>query len=150
MDECYYAATSLACQVAYTLAAFGCDLTSSAAAAVADTVADATQNAVAYRRVRADELAAQCRLLRDVVGNPFRPTPTLEPHLLTPDIQALAYGAYDHRLLPSGHLDPARLAVLSDALEEAGCADSELLAHLRSPGPHIRGCFAVDAILGKS
>ena len=45
-------------------------------------------------------------------------------------------------------LDPARLAVLADALEEAG-ADAELLAHLRSAGPHVRGCSALDAILSK-
>jgi hypothetical protein len=43
-----------------------------------------------------------------------------------------------------------RLAVLADALEEAGCADALLLAHLRSPGPHVRGCFALDAVRGKS
>jgi hypothetical protein len=105
-------------------------------------------------------------------------------------------------------LDPARLAVLSDAVEEAGCPAEELieeetrckgvvegrgnkglgyfkyweflrcghrsmvapqekdgrchvrkttsskrphpvLAHLRSPGPHYRGCWALDLILGK-
>lgn len=45
--------------------------------------------------------------------------------------------------------DPARLAVMADALEEAGCRDADLLAHLRSPGPHARGCFAVDPFLHK-
>jgi hypothetical protein len=49
--------------------------------------------------------------------------------------------------LHSGHLDNARLAVLSDALEEAGCDDA-ILSHLRSPGPHVRGCWAVDLCLG--
>jgi hypothetical protein len=104
-----------------------------------------------------------------------------------------------------GHLDPARLAVLADALEEAGCPADEpclkchgsgtytvqvqnaalstangygvattysewrgcrhcggdhdrkgtgrvpnpLLAHLRSPGPHVRGCAVVDLLTGK-
>jgi hypothetical protein len=62
----------------------------------------------------------------------------------------LALAAYDERELPSGHLDPARLAVLSDALEEAGCAGTELLAHLRSPGLHVRGGWAVDLILGRN
>jgi hypothetical protein len=38
---------------------------------------------------------------------------------------------------------------LGDALEVSGCTDAELLAHLRSPGPHVRGCFALDAVLGK-
>lgn len=48
-----------------------------------------------------------------------------------------------------GTLDPARLAVLSDALEEAGCAEAALLTHLRSPGPHVRGCWALDLVLGR-
>ena len=44
---------------------------------------------------------------------------------------------------------PPRLAVLSDALEEAGCAEARLLDHLRGPSPHVRGCWAVDLLLGK-
>jgi hypothetical protein len=64
-------------------------------------------------------------------------------------VSSLAQAAYDVRLLPSGELDAARLAVLSDALEEAGCTDGALLSHLRGPGPHVRGCWAVDLILGK-
>src|SRR5688572_16857480 len=43
--------------------------------------------------------------------------------------------------------DPHRLSVLADALEEAG-ATGELVAHLRSPGPHVRGCWALDLVLG--
>jgi hypothetical protein len=48
---------------------------------------------------------------------------------------------------PPGEMDPVHLAVLADALEEAGFADPEMLAHLRGPGPHERGCWAVDAVL---
>jgi hypothetical protein len=51
--------------------------------------------------------------------------------------------------MPSGHLDPARLAVLADALEESGCATPEILFHLRGPGPHVRGCFVLDALPGR-
>ena len=40
-------------------------------------------------------------------------------------------------------------ATLADALEKAGCTDTCLLEHLRAPGPHVRGCFALDAVLGK-
>jgi hypothetical protein len=61
----------------------------------------------------------------------------------------LARAAYEERILPAGHLDPARLAVLADALEEAGCDNTEMLAHLRSPGPHVRGCYVIDAIMSK-
>jgi hypothetical protein len=42
------------------------------------------------------------------------------------------------------------LPVLADALEEAGCTDADLLAHCRSGGGHLRGCWAVDLLLGKS
>jgi hypothetical protein len=93
--------------------------------------------------------AGQADLLRDIFGNPFRPL-TVSPAWRTPQLVALARAAYDERELPSGLLDPARLAVLADALEEAGCDQPELLAHLRGPGPHVRGCWAVDLILGKS
>src|SRR5436309_654995 len=82
------------------------------------------------------EERAQCALVRDLFGNPFQALPAIEPSLLTYNdglIVKLARAAYDDRLLPSGHLDPARLAVLADALEEAGfadgCADAELLRH---------------------
>jgi len=118
-------------------------------------------------------------LLREIVGNPFRPAARWEPHqnLLSRgwwvrQIEALAHAAYDLRQ-PDGTLDPARLAVLSDALEEAGCTDEALLRHLRGwepchshdpvracdvchdtgwqplRGPHVRGCHVLDLILGK-
>lgn len=87
-------------------------------------------------------------LLRCVVGNPFCHV-IIDPACLTPNVIHLATAAYDERSMPSGELDPARLAVLSDALEEAGCDTQDILTHLRSPGPHVRGCWAVDLILGK-
>jgi hypothetical protein len=49
-----------------------------------------------------------------------------------------------------GTLDAFRLALVADALEESGCTDVALLAHLRSPGPHYRGMRSLDLILGKS
>jgi hypothetical protein len=94
------------------------------------------------------ELAEQANLLRDIFGNPFRPL-AVEPAWRTPDVLRLAEAAYEERSLPSGELDNARLAVLADALEDAGCDCGELLDHLRSPGPHVRGCNALDAVLGK-
>jgi hypothetical protein len=92
--------------------------------------------------------ASQARLARDVLGNPFRPA-TLDRSLVTPDVASLAEAAYEHRELPSGHLELARLAVLSDALEESGVTGA-ILDHLRSPVPHVRGCWAVDLVLGRS
>jgi hypothetical protein len=99
-----------------------------------------------------EEFAAQAGLLRDLSGNPFCPA-ALDPAWLTWNdgvVRKLALTAYDDRSLPSGHLDPARLAVLADALEEAGCSVADILDHLRGPGPHVRGCWVVDLLLGKS
>jgi hypothetical protein len=99
------------------------------------------------------ERAAQADLLRDIFGpSPLQQCP-LVPSLLTWNdgiVRTLAQAAYDERLLPSGELDPARLAILADALTDAGCTDAALLGHLRGPGPHVRGCHAVDWILRKS
>jgi hypothetical protein len=99
------------------------------------------------------EEAVQADLLRCVVGNPFRPV-RCDPSWVAWEggtVPRLARAAYEHRRLPSGELDAARLGVLADALEEAGCTDAELLGHLRGPALHVRGCWAVDAVLlGKS
>ena len=86
--------------------------------------------------------------LRDIVPNPFLP-PLRIPRWRTKDLIELAQTAYEKRHLPSGHLDADRLAVLADAVEEAGCQEAVVLDHLRSPGPHLRGCWAVDLLLGK-
>jgi hypothetical protein len=100
-----------------------------------------------------EELAAQASLLRDIFGPlPFRPL-VVSPSLLNwrhGFIPKLAQAAYENRILPSGHLDLARLGVLADALEEAGSSDAELLGHLRGPGPHTRGCHAIDLLLCRS
>jgi hypothetical protein len=90
----------------------------------------------------------QARLLREVLGNPFRPV-TPDPAWLTPDVLSLAQAAYEHRKLPRGTLEPDRLALLADALEDAGCDSADLRGHLRGPGPHVRGCWAVDLVLGR-
>ncbi len=102
------------------------------------------------RFLTADEALAEASLpiLRDLFGDPARPA-SLAPACRTAVAVSLAQAAYEQRELPSGHLEPARLAVCSDALEEAGCTDAGILSHLRSAGPHVRGCWAVDLILGK-
>jgi hypothetical protein len=57
-------------------------------------------------------------------------------------VDRLASHIYDSRAFD-------RLPILADALEEAGCKDAEILAHCRGPGPHVRGCWVVDLVLGK-
>jgi hypothetical protein len=68
---------------------------------------------------------------------------------LTRTVVLLAQTVYEERTLPNGRLDPTRVQVLADGLEEAGCTDSDILAHCRGPGPHVRGCWVVDLLLGK-
>jgi hypothetical protein len=89
----------------------------------------------------AAERAAQAALLRCLCGNPFRPVP-LNPSWWTPAVVALAT-AIDEQ----GSFD--RLPELAEALAAADCTDADLLAHLRGPGPHVRGCWVVDLLLGK-
>jgi hypothetical protein len=87
------------------------------------------------------EPTRQSDLLRDVFGALFRPTAS-RPEWVTPMVLALAGGIYADRAFD-------RLPILADALEEAGCMDAEILSHCRGPGPHVRGCWVVDLILGK-
>lgn len=95
----------------------------------------------------------QAILLHDIFGSlSFCPV-TICPAILAWNdmlVLRIAQAAYDERHLPAGTLDNGRLTVLADALEEAGCTDADILGHLRGPGPHVRGCWAVDLCLGKS
>jgi hypothetical protein len=87
--------------------------------------------------------AARAEVLREVFG-------PRSPVLLDPGVLAwqaglavrLAEGLYEERAFE-------RLPILADALEEAGCADDRVLSHLRGPGRHARGCWALDAVLGR-
>jgi hypothetical protein len=87
-------------------------------------------------------------LLHDVFANLVHKR-KLAPSWLTPMVVSLATAAYEQRLAPQQDLDPVRLGVLADALEESGCTDQTVLDHLRSPGPHVRGCWALDLCLDR-
>jgi hypothetical protein len=95
-----------------------------------------------------DHEAERAALLREIIGNPFRPV-TFNSAWLSSTVTTLAEAAYEERDLPSGELDRDRLVILADALEDAGCTDADILEHLRAPGPHVRGCWTLDLILGK-
>lgn len=91
-----------------------------------------------------NQLAIACHLLREIAGNPFQAR-HMDPLWLTWKggvIPALARGMYDSR-------DFADMPILADALEEAGCGDPAVLSHCRKPGPHVRGCWVLDWILGR-
>jgi hypothetical protein len=115
----------------------------------AEDKAPARDKRRAKQRACQEETRALARIAHDVFGNSFRPA-ALDPTWLAPSVISLAQAACDKRLLPSGHLKPARLATLADALEEAGCSDPDVLGHLRSPGPHVRGCWPLDRLLKKA
>jgi hypothetical protein len=84
-------------------------------------------------------------LLRDLFGVPSRPVKVRRTWLEWRDstIPKLAQAIYDERAFD-------RLPILADALEDAGCTDVDILKHCREPGEHVRGCWVVDALLGKS
>jgi hypothetical protein len=112
-------------------------------------LARAERRGVLAARCASRWLPAQaCAALRDLFGDPFHPL-LLDPSWLTPTVASLADAAYEHRLMPSGHLDHTRLLVLADALLDAGCGDVQLLEHLRGDKPHWRGCWALDLVLAK-
>jgi hypothetical protein len=96
---------------------------------------------------------APAALLRCIFGNPFRPITALLPDLLqwrAGLVVRLAQAAYEHRVLPAGTLEPDRLSVLADGLEEAG-GPEEVIRHLRDPGAvHVRGCWVLDLVLGRT
>ncbi len=97
------------------------------------------------------ERAAQASLVRELVGNPFRRVVVNWAALNWRDrtIPDLAQVIYDRRALPNGILDEGGLAMLADNLEESGCTDADVMTHLREPGRHVRGCWVLDAILGR-
>jgi hypothetical protein len=83
-------------------------------------------------------------LLRCVVGNPFRPLTADSKWLTWKDgtVVQLAQVIYDECAFD-------RLPILADALEEAGCTNTDILNHCRQPGEHVRGCWVIDLLLGK-
>jgi hypothetical protein len=82
-----------------------------------------------------------CDTLRDIFGNPFRAVP-VDPTWLTSTVVALARQMYESR-------DFSAMPILADALQDAGCENATILDHCRGVGPHCRGCWLVDKLLGK-
>jgi hypothetical protein len=97
------------------------------------------------RAALAAEQAAQCELLREVVGNPFS-TLSADPAWLRWKggmVKVMGDSIYDQRRYED-------LPVLADALEDAGCDNPDILAHCRSAGPHVRGCWVLDLLLARA
>lgn len=85
-----------------------------------------------------DERKIQAALLREVVGNPFQP-------------QTIPYLQWARDLANEIYLSASfqRLPRLANALKEAGCNNAKILGHCWLPGPHVRGCWVVDLVLGQ-
>jgi len=81
-------------------------------------------------------------LLREILGNPFHSV-VFSPVWRSSDVMLLARGIYDDRVFD-------RMPILADALQDAGCDNADILTHLRDPNAtHVRGCWALDLVLGK-
>jgi hypothetical protein len=80
-------------------------------------------------------------VVHDIFGNPFRPV-TFSPAWRTDTALSLANQMYESR-------DFGAMPILADALQDAGCDNEDVLNHCRAPGVHVRGCWAVDLVLGK-
>ena len=105
-----------------------------------DTIKAAEEAANAVRN--ASEEAYQADLVREIFGNPFRPV-AVDPAWRTFDVMALATGIYAEKAFD-------RMPILADALQDAGCDSDAILDHLRDPkAVHVRGCWALDLVLGK-
>ena len=92
----------------------------------------------ATRRIRR---LNQCRHLRDIFGNPFRPV-AFSPAWRTDTAVSLARQMYESRQFGA-------MPILADALQDAGCDNDGVLNHCRGDGAHVRGCWVVDLVLGK-
>jgi hypothetical protein len=84
----------------------------------------------------------QADLVRDIFGNPFHPV-RADPVWVTATAVGLAQAIYAERAFD-------HLPILADALEEAGCDNADVLNHCRAGGVHVRGCWAVDLVLGRA
>ena len=92
----------------------------------------------------------QATILRDIFGNPFRCVPLAHVWLTwnNGSVPSLAQGIYDDQWIYWKQAFE-RMPILADALEEAGCDNADILGHCRQPGTHVRGCWALDLLLGK-
>jgi hypothetical protein len=89
-----------------------------------------------------EEGVYQKALLQDIFGNPFRPV-SFSPSWRTGTALSLAKQMYEAR-------EFSAMPILADALQDAGCDNDDILSHCRGPGPHVRGCWVVDLVLGKA
>ena len=118
---------------------------SGAAWALAWNTVSEARRAIRANSKQADtylEATCQAAIVRDLFGNPFSQVP-IDRSWPNPTAVNQAKSIYDDRAFD-------RLPILADALEDAGCTDAAILAHCRGGGVHVRGCWVVDLLLGKT
>ena len=85
---------------------------------------------------------ARRKLVHEIFGNPYRPI-TFSPEWRTDTAMSLARQMYEAR-------EFGAMPILADALQDVGCDANDLLNHLRdTTATHVRGCWALDLVLGK-
>jgi hypothetical protein len=84
--------------------------------------------------------ALYSNLLREIFGNPFRAI------VFDPNVASATCNSFASFINAECAFD--RLPILADMLEESGVVDAYLLSHLRRPDGHVKGCWALDAVLG--
>jgi hypothetical protein len=104
--------------------------------------ASSPQGCIMVEPTHRNHMAPATSFLRDIFGNRVY-TSAFDPRWRTADVLGLARAIYDDRAFE-------RMPILADALMDAGCENEEIIAHCRGDGPHVRGCWVVDLILGKS
>lgn len=109
---------------------------------IARIVADSIDSDVETAEGWSFEREQQLLVVRDIFGNPFRPI-TIDPRWLTSIVLDLSRTIYAERAFE-------KMPILADALMDAGCDCDEIINHCRGAGPHVRGCWVVDLLLGKS
>jgi hypothetical protein len=112
-----------------------------AQSAIAGLAWEQTQNQEKTDAAKHAEALFQASLIKELFGSSF-PPPSVSPSWRTYDVRALAEAIYEERAFD-------RMPILADALQEAGCNNDAILTHCRSDGPHVRGCWVVDLVLGK-
>ncbi|MDY3557511.1 hypothetical protein R5W23_000037 [Gemmata sp. JC673] len=105
-------------------------------------VASPSVDTVAWNRAEVAERRLLARFVREVFVDPFRSSPLL-PEWRTRTAVLLARQMYESR-------DFSAMPIFADALQDAGCDNADILNHCRGPGPHVRGCWVVDLVLGNS
>jgi hypothetical protein len=128
----------------YRVADFVASAVARCCLSIADNSRDVVEHA-AHLASQSDDIPAewqhQSALVRDIFSNPFHSV-AFRPAWRTDTAVALTRRMYELR-------DFGAMPILADALQDAGCEREEILNHCRGDGPHVRGCWVVDLVLGK-